>query len=81
MNGTGVGEMNSERFVIDTNGFILRFNDRLTELLPRGKRRIYENATIESLEVDTNGISNSRRCFGYRRRTDDNLCDIGGVAF
>ena len=29
--------MNSERFVIDTNIFILRFNDRLAELLPRGE--------------------------------------------
>ena len=27
--------MNSERFVIDTNIFILRFNDRLADLLPR----------------------------------------------
>lgn len=29
--------MNSERFVIDTNILILRFNDRLAELLPRGE--------------------------------------------
>lgn len=29
--------MNSERFVIDTNIFILRVNDRLAELLPRGE--------------------------------------------
>ena len=29
--------MNSERFVIDTNIFILRINDRLAELLPRGE--------------------------------------------
>ena len=29
--------MNSKRFVIDTNIFILRFNDRLADLLPRGK--------------------------------------------
>lgn len=30
--------MNSERFVIDTNIFILRFNDRLADLLPREKK-------------------------------------------
>lgn len=35
--GSGLGEMNSERFVIDTNIFILRFNDRLADLLPRGE--------------------------------------------
>ena len=35
--GSELGEMNSERFVIDTNIFILRFNDRLAELLPRGE--------------------------------------------
>lgn len=29
--------MNSKRFVIDTNIFILRFNDRLADLLPRGE--------------------------------------------
>ena len=29
--------MNAERFVIDTNIFILRINDRLAELLPRGE--------------------------------------------
>ena len=29
--------MSSERFVIDTNIFILRSNDRLAELLPRGE--------------------------------------------
>ena len=29
--------MNTERFVIDTNIFILRFNDRLADLLPRGE--------------------------------------------
>ena len=29
--------MNAERFVIDTNIFILRFNDRLADLLPRGE--------------------------------------------
>ncbi len=29
--------MNSERFVIDTNIFILRFNDRLADLLPGGE--------------------------------------------
>lgn len=29
--------MSSERFVIDTNIFILRINDRLAELLPRGE--------------------------------------------
>ena len=29
--------MNSERCVIDTNIFILRINDRLAELLPRGE--------------------------------------------
>ena len=79
--GRGWGEMNSERFVRDTNCFILRFNDLLADLLPREKRRIYENSTIESLEVDINGISNSRWCFGYRRRTDHDLCDIGGMAF
>ena len=32
-----LGQMNSERFVIDTNIFILRINDRLAELLPRGE--------------------------------------------
>ena len=29
--------MNSERFVVDTNIFILRFNDRLADLWPRGE--------------------------------------------
>ncbi len=29
--------MNSERFLIDTNIFILRVNDRLAEVLPRGE--------------------------------------------
>ena len=29
--------MNAKRFVIDTNIFILRANDRLAELLPRGE--------------------------------------------
>ena len=35
--GPKLGQMNSERFVIDTNIFILRVNDRLAELLPRGE--------------------------------------------
>ena len=35
--GTKLGQMNAERFVIDTNIFILRANDRLVELLPRGE--------------------------------------------
>ncbi len=30
--------MNSEHFVINTNSFILRFNDLLAELLPRGEK-------------------------------------------
>lgn len=29
--------MNAERFVMDTNIFILRFNNRLADLLPRGE--------------------------------------------
>lgn len=35
--GAGRGKMNTERFVIDTNIFILRFNERLADLLPRGE--------------------------------------------
>ncbi|MCY4614072.1 MAG: type II toxin-antitoxin system VapC family toxin [Nitrospira sp.] len=34
---TRLGQMNSERFLIDTNIFILLFNNRLTDPLPDGK--------------------------------------------